>query len=190
MVEMFSEMGVLGSTLLHDALLRSSEATTPGPSFDIDNVNIETSALRMPWWKDVSVHQSLLPGLYETIQVLQALDIRQEDDVLIIGPRSNWWTEIAMQLGHAGSGSWGPSKKGWLSSDPIGLSRLDQAAEAPGAKSSGGWLDPQGRPASGRWDRILITGAYLRPQCQSWKPWQGRLRDIAGSRDSHNASVC
>ena len=100
MVEMFSEMGVLGSAPLHDALLRSSRGyhSLALPS-DIDNVNIETSALRMPWWKDVSMHQSLLPGLYETIQVLQALDIRQGDDVLIIGPRGNWWTEIAMQLG-------------------------------------------------------------------------------------------
>ena len=63
MVEMFSEMGVLGSAPLHDAYSDRQEATTPGPSFDIDNVNIETSALRMPWWKDVSMHQSLLPGL-------------------------------------------------------------------------------------------------------------------------------
>ena len=33
MVEMFSEMGVLGSAPLRDALLRSSQAITPAPSF-------------------------------------------------------------------------------------------------------------------------------------------------------------
>ena len=81
MVQAFSEMGVLESGAVHDALLRSSRGyhALPLPP-GIDDLNIETSALRIPWWEDVSLHQSLLPGLYETIQILQALDIHQGDD--------------------------------------------------------------------------------------------------------------
>ena len=161
MVEMFSEMGVLGSAPLHEALLRSSRGyhSLPLPS-DIGDVNIETSALRMPWWKDVSLHQSLLPGLYETIQVLQALDIRQGDDVLIIGPRGNWWTEIAMQLGARRIRVVGTIEErlAELRSRWASL-RLDQAAEALGCEIEwrvvGSHRDA--RPPAG-WDRILITG--------------------------------
>ena len=60
MVQAFFEMGVLESGPVHDALLRSSRGII------LCNwsrgLNIETSALRMPWWEDVSLHQSLLRG--------------------------------------------------------------------------------------------------------------------------------
>lgn len=166
MVEMFSKMGILQSGPLHDALLRSSRGyhSLPLPS-DIGDVNIETSALRMPWWRDVSVHQSLLPGLYETIQVLQSLDIRQGDDVLIIGPRGNWWTEIAMQLGARRIRIVGTVEErlSELRSRWSAL-RLDQAAEALGCdvewRMIGSHRDD--RPLAG-WDRILITGGVSEP---------------------------
>ena len=97
------------------------------------------------------MHQSLLPGLYETIQVLQALDIRQGDDVLIIGPRGNWWTEIAMQLGARRIRVVGTIEERLAELDLGGLlCGLTRRLRPSGAKLvAGGWI-PQGRPASGR----------------------------------------
>ena len=161
MVQMFSDMGVLESPSLFDALMRSSRGyhSLPLPS-ELEDVNIETSALRMPWRSDVSAHQSLLPGLYETIQIIQALEIRQGDDVLIIGPRGNWWTELAMQLGarRIRVVETVEERLEELRSRWFAL-RLNQAAEALDCEIE--WKvvgsHREDRPPAG-WDRILITG--------------------------------
>ena len=61
MVQAFFEMGVLESGAVHDALLRSSRGyhSLPLPAGS-EELNIETSALRVPWWVDVSLHQACM----------------------------------------------------------------------------------------------------------------------------------
>ena len=60
--------------------------------------NLEASSLRIPWWTG-KMHHSLLPGLFETCQIMQLLQIEKGDCVLLIGPRGNWWTELLMYIG-------------------------------------------------------------------------------------------
>ena len=166
MVQAFFEMGVLESGPVHDALLRSSRGyhSLPLPT-GVEGLNIETSALRVPWWEDVSLHQSLLPGMYETIQILQALDIHQGDDVLIVGPRGNWWTELTMQLGarRIRVVETVEERLDSLQTRWNGL-RLDHVADALGCEVEwcmiGSHVDDA--PLAG-WDRILITGGVNEP---------------------------
>ena len=70
-------------------------------SFPLDDEvsNLEASSLRIPWWTDVSMRHSLLPGLFETCQIMQLLQIEKGDSVLLLGPRGNWWTELLMYIG-------------------------------------------------------------------------------------------
>ena len=63
--------------------------------------NLEASSLRLPWIADLDAPNALLPGLFETSQVLQLLQPNPRDVVLLIGPRGNWWTEILMRAGCA-----------------------------------------------------------------------------------------
>jgi protein-L-isoaspartate O-methyltransferase len=61
--------------------------------------NLEASNLRIPWWPLLDVPHSLLPGLFETCQIMQLLQVEVGNEVLLLGPRGNWWTEILMHLG-------------------------------------------------------------------------------------------
>lgn len=61
--------------------------------------NLEASNLRIPWWADLTRPHSVLPGLFETSQILQTLQVDRGDDVLLLGPRGNWWTELLMHIG-------------------------------------------------------------------------------------------
>ncbi|MDE0708039.1 MAG: hypothetical protein OSB33_03715 [Candidatus Poseidoniales archaeon] len=61
--------------------------------------NLEASSLRMPWWIGVDMHHSLLPGLFETCQIMQLLQVKKGNSVLLLGPRGNWWTELLMYIG-------------------------------------------------------------------------------------------
>jgi len=60
--------------------------------------HFEGSSLRMPWWGAETSH-SLLPGLFETSQIMQLLQIDVNDSVLLVGPRGNWYTELLMHIG-------------------------------------------------------------------------------------------
>ena len=60
--------------------------------------NFEGSSLRLPWWA-ADTPLSLLPGLFETSQILQLLQVDSGDSVLLVGPRGNWWTELLMHIG-------------------------------------------------------------------------------------------
>ena len=61
--------------------------------------NIEASSIRIPWFEDVSRPRSLLPGLFETSQIMQLLQVQNGNSVLLMGPRGNWWTELLMYIG-------------------------------------------------------------------------------------------
>jgi protein-L-isoaspartate O-methyltransferase len=61
--------------------------------------HIEGSSIRIPWWGDVARPRSLLPGLFETSQIMQLLQIESGNSVLLMGPRGNWWTELLMYIG-------------------------------------------------------------------------------------------
>ena len=61
--------------------------------------NLDASSLRIPWWAGVNMHHSLLPGLFETCQIMQLLQLEKGDSVLLLGPRGNWWTELLMYIG-------------------------------------------------------------------------------------------
>ncbi len=91
-------MGVLSDARLQEALLaapRTPHALTLPDGFP----SLEGSALKIPFWHDISARAPLLPSHYETVQVLQLLQIRKNDRVLLVCPRGNWWTEIIVRLG-------------------------------------------------------------------------------------------
>ena len=87
-VERLVLMGAIEDDRLRDVLLRSPRGihALPLPT-DPDFVNIEASALRLPWWSDVDTPNSLLPGIYETAQVIQMLEIERNDSVMLVAPR-------------------------------------------------------------------------------------------------------
>ena len=66
---------------------------------DDEMSNLEASSLRIPWWAGEDMQHSLLPGLFETCQIMQLLQIEKGDSVLLLGPRGNWWTELLMYIG-------------------------------------------------------------------------------------------
>ena len=61
--------------------------------------HIEGASIRIPWWADVAQPRSLLPGLFETSQIMQLLQVESGNSVLLMGPRGNWWTELLMYIG-------------------------------------------------------------------------------------------
>ena len=61
--------------------------------------NIEASSIRIPWWVNAGGPRSLLPGLFETCQIMQLLQVQSGNSVLLMGPRGNWWTELLMYIG-------------------------------------------------------------------------------------------
>ena len=164
-VERLVLMGAIEDDRLRDALLRSPRGihALPLPT-DPDFVNIEASALRLPWWSDVDTPNSLLPGIYETAQVIQMLEIERSDSVMLVAPRGNWWTEILMQMG--------VSRLRIIEIDEtrrVELQRrwnelrLDIVADACGCQIE--WCGVEdlykGTPEDG-WDKILVSGGLPR----------------------------
>ena len=164
-VERLVLMGAIEDDRLRDVLLRSPRGihALPLPT-DPDFVNIEASALRLPWWSDVDAPNSLLPGIYETAQVIQMLEIERNDSVMLVAPRGNWWTEILMQMG--------VSRLRIIEIDEtrrVELQRrwnelrLDIVADACGCQIE--WCGVEniykGTPEDG-WDKILISGGLPR----------------------------
>ena len=164
-VERLVLMGAIEDDRLRDVLLRSPRGihALPLPT-DPDFVNIEASALRLPWWSDVDTPNSLLPGIYETAQVIQMLEIERSDSVMLVAPRGNWWTEILMQMG--------VSRLRIIEIDEtrrVELQRrwnelrLDIVADACGCQIE--WCGVEdlykGTPEDG-WDKILVSGGLPR----------------------------
>ena len=99
-VERLVLMGAIEDDEIRDVLMRTPRGVhaLPLPICE-ESVHIESSALRMPWWSDVDAPNSLLPGIYETAQVIQMMEVVPGDSVMLVAPRGNWWTEVLMQLG-------------------------------------------------------------------------------------------
>ncbi len=102
-VERLVLMGAIEDGPLRDVLMRTPRGihslALPLPSYNEGLVNIESSALRVPWWPNLDAPNSLLPGVYETAQVIQMLEMEKGDSVMLVAPRGNWWSEILMQMG-------------------------------------------------------------------------------------------
>ena len=92
--------GVIELDEVREAIRRCPRGAHALPFPLADEVpNLEASNLRIPWWVGIDSPHSLLPGLFETAQVLQLLQLEQGDSVLLLGPRGNWWTELLMHIG-------------------------------------------------------------------------------------------
>jgi len=92
--------GIIDAPEVRNALMccpRSPHAL-PFPLAD-EVPHLEGSGLRLPWWADPNEPMSLLPGVFETSQVMQLLQIEKGASVLLLGPRGNWYTELLMHMG-------------------------------------------------------------------------------------------
>ena len=164
-VERLVLMGAIEDDEIRDVLLRSPRGVHALPlPIGEDGVNIEGSALRMPWWSDVDAPNSLLPGIYETAQVIQMLEIERGDSVMLVAPRGNWWTEILMQLGvlrlrivEVDEVRRAELQRRWSAL------RLDIVADACGCQIEWCGIEDlyKGTPEDG-WDKILVTGGLPR----------------------------
>jgi len=164
-VERLVLMGAIEDNEMRDVLMRTPRGVHALPlPIGEEGVNIESSALRMPWWADVDAPNSLLPGIYETAQVLQMLELQRGDSVMVVAPRGNWWTEVLMQLGagrlrvlEVDDGRRAELERRWKDM------RLDIVADACGCEIEWCGIGDvyKGTPEDG-WDRILVTGGLPR----------------------------
>ena len=158
-------MGAIEDDELRDVLLRSPRGVHALPlPIGYDGNNIEGSALRMPWWSDVDAPNSLLPGIYETAQVIQMLEIERGDSVMLVAPRGNWWTEILMQLGvsRVRVVEVDDSRRAELQRRWSDL-RLDIVAEACSCQIEWcGTEDLYNETPKDGWSKILVTGGLPR----------------------------
>ena len=99
-IERLHAIGVLEDERLRVAMIaapRAPHLLPPPPSVTPEALG--ASALAMPWWRDLEAPCALLPSHYETVQILQMLQIEPGVSVLLIGARANWWTEIIVRAG-------------------------------------------------------------------------------------------
>jgi protein-L-isoaspartate O-methyltransferase len=99
-MDRLAQFGVIEIEEVLDAMRQCPRGVHALP-FPLDDEmnNLEASSLRMPWCADIDMHHSLLPGLFETCQIMQLLQLNKGDSVLLLGPRGNWWTELMMYIG-------------------------------------------------------------------------------------------
>ena len=124
--------------------------------------NLEASSLRIPWWAGEDMHHSLLPGLFETCQIMQLLQIEKGDSVLLLGPRGNWWTELLMYIGAQNIVVLEPDqgRREVIANSWDGL-RLDIVAKAFGCEVQLiGMSELDDLMPEGGFDRVLSTGMF------------------------------
>ena len=99
-MDRLAQFGVIELEEVLDAMRQCPRGVHALP-FPLDDevTNLEASSLRIPWWAGADMRHSLLPGLFETCQIMQLLQIEKGDSVLLLGPRGNWWTELLMYMG-------------------------------------------------------------------------------------------
>jgi len=167
-VERLVLMGAIEDGPLREVLMRTPRGVhalpLPLQSYNEGLINIESSTLRMPWWSNLNSPNSLLPGVYETAQVIQMLEMEKGDSVMLVAPRGNWWSEILMQLGasrlrivEVDEKRRGELQKRWNDL------RLDIVADACGCNVEWSSISDayMGSPKNG-WDRILVTAGLPR----------------------------
>ena len=124
--------------------------------------NIEGSSIRIPWFEDVSRPRSLLPGLFETSQIMQLLQVQNGNSVLLMGPRGNWWTELLMYIGAGRIVVLEPDEERRnVLMERWDVLRMDLVANAFGCQINfiGTELLDECTPENG-FDRILSTGMF------------------------------
>ncbi len=164
-IERLEENGVLIDDNVRDAMLASNRslALWPLPS-GLGIPGLAASALTLPWWKYADERGALLPGHYETVQIMQLLQMENNEKVLLVGPRGNWWTELILRLGaseiciiDADEERRNFLENNWKERDlDILAADLDCHVEFHGinrVKISD--IEENGE----EWDRILVTGA-------------------------------
>ncbi|MEE2759552.1 MAG: hypothetical protein VYA86_06205 [Candidatus Thermoplasmatota archaeon] len=123
--------------------------------------NFGSSSLRLPWWA-ADTPMSLLPGLFETSQILQLLQVDSGNSVLLFGPRGNWWTELLMHMGAGRIVVLEPDlrRRSALIERWLNL-RLDIMAQAFGCEVDFIGIDELDlhEPGDG-FDRVLSTGMF------------------------------
>ena len=123
--------------------------------------NFESSSLRMPWWA-ANTPRSLLPGLFETSQFLQLLQVDAGNSVLLMGARGNWWTELLMHIGAGNIVVLEPNldRRTALIERWLNL-RLDMMAQAFGCEVDFiGLEDLDVHEPEDGFDRIISTGMF------------------------------
>ena len=157
-VERLAYMGTLEDSTVKDALCKTPRGVHALP-LTSEVENIESSALKLPWWPDLETPNSLLPGLFETGHIFQMVDIEQNDCVLLIGPRGNWWTEIILHLGAKKIMvlETNNSRREVLQNRWRDL-RLDIVAKALNCEIEWCGLEYVNKENSYVWDKIIITG--------------------------------
>jgi len=157
-VERLAYMGTLDDPLVKDALSKTPREVHALP-LPLMVENIESSALKLPWWSDLKSPNSLLPGLFETGHIFQMIGIENNDCILLIGPRGNWWTEIILHLGAKKIMvlEINDNRREILQNRWENL-RLDIVAKALNCEIEWCGLEYMNKKNNNLWDKIIITG--------------------------------
>jgi len=157
-VERLAYMGTLDDSVVKDALSKTPREVHALP-LPLMIENIESSALKLPWWSDLKSPNSLLPGLFETGHIFQMIGIENNDCILLIGPRGNWWTEIILHLGAKKIMvlEINDNRREILQNRWENL-RLDIVAKALNCEIEWCGLEYINKENNSLWDKIIITG--------------------------------
>ncbi len=90
-------MGVLFDEVLQEAMAACPRQRHALEQPLLDEVDLEGSALKLPWWHEGNC--ALIPGHYETAQVLQLLRVRVGDRVCLLQPRGGYLMELLVRIG-------------------------------------------------------------------------------------------
>ena len=164
-IERMEESGVLIDINVKNAMIESSRdlALWPLPK-ELGIPCLASSALTLPWWKHADQRGALLPSHYETVQIMQMLQMERGAKVLLIGPRGSWWTELILHLGASEIQiiEADDERREFLENDWINRG-LDILSHDLGCKVEFFGIDrvkiSEIELNSECWDRILITGA-------------------------------
>ena len=157
-VERLAYMGTLEDSTVKDTLCKTPRGVHALP-LPLRVENIESSALKLPWWANLDAPNSLLPGLFETGHIFQMINIDPGDYVLLIGPRGNWWTEIILHLGARKIMilETDNSRREVLQNRWKDL-RLDIVAKALNCEIEWCGLEYINEESDNLWDKIIVTG--------------------------------
>jgi len=99
-IERMVENGILIDVDVQNAMMASSRDLSLWPlPKGLGIPCLASSALTLPWWKHADERGALLPSHYETVQIMQMMQMERDVKVLLIGPRGSWWTELILHLG-------------------------------------------------------------------------------------------
>ena len=157
-------MGVLFDEVLQEAMAACPRQRHALEQPLLDEVDLEGSALKLPWWHEGNC--ALIPGHYETAQVLQLLRVRVGDRVCLIQPRGGYLMELLVRIGASELLVIEPDevRRATLIArwERLGLDEL--CAEHDCEVRWGGCVElaEETMRSEPHWDRMLLTGALPR----------------------------